>query len=421
MGKRKQKDGSAADAAHDDAVDEAREPGEETTRVAKSREALDTLLDAIAKGRREKPDWIHLQGECRLDRLTQDELRATLARLHQSVLRGFKAKNVKLKNKKRRLEYWRTVAQAGFHDFSDLGWQKAYDSKHVENFDYVGDYLEGGLEALDAYKVYSSVLGTFDYTVEDFVDTELCRDVDTIAEPMAGTAEFSYHGHLRYPDFRFVMFDLDEDAKRGVEALPWNPDTEHHYVIANVLEEEVWQQVKSLTGGASLSYIGKQSHHLFDAKQLYRLIDVGTRYVDYFMLETPQVSLVTDMAGIEELTRPEMKDAGFDAGLVDEPGGSPNPMTNEMAFRLDVWDKTGERTLFRYPGWTNWSQPVLVAMGRMLDLNVAYYHSELEEFVSVDDYTDDCDCLDNVTFMIFTRHDLPEIEVDEDDDEEDED
>ncbi len=39
-------------------------------------------------------------------------------------------------------------------------------------------------------------------------------------------------------------------------------------------------------------------------------------------------------------------------------------------------------------------------------MNVLFYHSELEEFVSVDarEQVEECDCLDNVTFMMFTRH-----------------
>ena len=55
----------------------------------------------------------------------------------------------------------------------------------------------------------------------------------------AGTAEFAYHGHFQYPDFRYLMFDLDRDAKRHVEAMPWLPGTERQYVISDVLEEEI--------------------------------------------------------------------------------------------------------------------------------------------------------------------------------------
>lgn len=375
----------------------------EALKVASSRAALDKLLTGIESGEQPRPDWIRLQGQCRLDQFPDAEFDKTLARLHGCVKRGFKANNVKISNRKKRLAYWRAVARRGFHDFSEFGWTKAYDSPFCEDYDYVGPYLEGGLEALDPYAIYSAVLGTHDFTVEDFIKTELCSAVRTIAEPMAGTAEFSYLGHFRFPDFRYVMIDLDEDAQRRVLAQRWLPATEKHYLVADALADEVWQQVKSLTSGESLAYIGKQSHHLFDARQLFRLMDVATRHVDFLMLETPQMSLVSDMTDDDDLTRPEMEDAGFEVSLIEEPGGAPNPFTNLMAFRLEARDKTGERPLFRYHEWTNWSQPTLVAFAELLDLESYYFHSEQEEFVPVAEHTDTSDCLDNVTFMIFRR------------------
>ncbi len=375
-------------------------------KCARSLESLETLLDSIASGVTPKPEWIRTQGECRLDKLDPAALSHILTRLHSSVLRGFKAKNVKIKGKKSRSKFWRTVARHGFHDFSDFGWTKCYDSPFVANYDYITPYRKGGLEAIDPYMVYSAVLGTHDYSVEDFVKTNLCQGVDTILEPMSGTAEFCYHGHFRYPEFRYLMFDLDEDARRHVEALPWLEGVERQYVIANVLDEEIWQHAKSYTSNRSLCYIGKQSHHLFDAKQLYRLLDIATRHVDYFMLETPQVSLVSDMDDADDLTRPEMEDAGFETHLINEDDGTPNSFTNQMSFRLDVSDDKGERTLFQYPSWTNWSQPTLFAFAQLLDLRVHFYHADVEEFIPVEDQeqVEESDCLDNVTFMMFTRH-----------------
>jgi hypothetical protein len=377
---------------------------ETTVRVAKSYRTLDHLLDAIAAGSAEKPDWIHLQGACRIDQLSPGELRSLVRRLHSCVLRGFRVRNVCPRGPQKRLELWRTVARNGFHDFSDFGWMKCYDSPFVESYDYIGPYLRGGVAALDPYRIYSAVLGTHDYSVEDFICTTLCEKVETIIEPMAGTGDFAYAGHFHYPDFRCIMLDLDQRAKKHVLARRWLENTEYHYEIADVLDEATWKRTRQLTRGRSLSYIGKQSHHLFDAKQMFQLLAAGTRYVDYFILETPEMALVSDMGGIDELTRPEMEDAGFDAALREEPGGEPNPFTNEMSFRLDVWDKRRKRTLFRYPHWTNWTQPTLVAMAKLLDLNALYYHSELHEFVSVDEHVEDSDCLDNVTFMLFTRH-----------------
>jgi hypothetical protein len=382
---------------------------ETTMRVAGSFEALDKLLGDILSGKKLKPDWIRLQGKCRLDNMKPPRRAETLEKLHKCVLRGFRANNVKIGSRNRRLDYWRSVAGAGFHDFSEQGWMKCYDSPFVENYDYITPYLKQGLDGLDPYALYSAVLGTFDFTVEDFIDTELCRDVQTIVEPMAGTAEFSYQGHFRYPDFRYAMIDLDPEAKERVLDQPWRPETEKHYIVNDVLDPEIWAQVKSFTIGESLSYIGKQSHHLFDAKQLYNLLDVATRYVDYFMLETPQCSPVVDMGGTDDMTREEMEDAGFEVELVEDDDGDPNPFTNLMHFHLAASDDKGSRKLFSYRDWTVWSQPILTTLGRLLDLNVLYYHSELEEFVSVDEEWDDSDVLENVTFMLFTRRELEDI------------
>jgi hypothetical protein len=377
---------------------------ETTTRVARSQAALHKLLSEIEDGARPKPDWIHLQGDCRLDHIAHDAQKRILRRLHACSLRGFKASNVYQKSRAKRIAFWRSVAKAGFHDFTDQGWMKNYDSPFVENYDYIGPYLEGGIDALDAYQVYSSVLGTHDFSVEDFVNTKLCRDVQTIVEPMAGTAEFAYQGHFRYPNHRYVMFDLDEDAKKHVEAKPWLEDTERHYVIADVLEEGIWQQVKSLTTGESLAYIGKQSHHFFGAKQLHRLMDIATRHVDYFMLEVPEPSLVADLEDEDEMTRPEMEDAGFEVALTDKKGFSPNPLTNSLHFQLDVWDKKKRRTLFEYGSWTSWPHHSLVAFADLLDLRALYFHADKNEFVPVAEGEYDEDILDNVTFMMFTRH-----------------
>ena len=383
---------------------------EMSIRVANSFEALERLLGEILSGAKHKPDWIHLQALCRLDKLKPAVRHETLRKLHSCVLRGFRARNVAIRSRRKRLDYWRSIAAAGFHDFSDFGWMKCYDSPHVRDYDYIAPYLESGLDGLDPYAVYSSVLGTFDFGVEDFVATELCRDVCTIVEPMAGTAEFSYLGHFRYPDFRFVMIDLDGEAQQRALDLPWLPQTEKHYIVSNVLDEAIWRQVKSVTTGESLSYIGKQSHHLFDARQLYDLMDLATRHVDYFMLETPQLAPVMDMGGTDDMTREEMEDAGFEVELVEDEDGDPNPFTNLMHFRLEVSDDHAERTLFSYRDWTVWQQPILVTMARLLGLHALYYHSELNEFVSVEDETDDCDVLDNVTFMMFTRRELERLD-----------
>ena len=64
-----------------------------TLRVANSGAALENVLSGIESGRRPRPDWIHIQGSCRLDRLREEELAALVRRLHASVRRGFKARS----------------------------------------------------------------------------------------------------------------------------------------------------------------------------------------------------------------------------------------------------------------------------------------------------------------------------------------
>jgi hypothetical protein len=375
----------------------------DVVRVARTYEALDALLRAIETGQLERPDRILLQGECRLDRLDSETLGKTIGRLHRCVLRGFRAANLAPTPGNERLALWRAIASRGFHDFGDE-FSKEYDSPFVENHDYIGPYLESGLDALDPYRVYGAVLGSHDYGVEDLIGTKLCSGVTTIIEPMAGTAELARQGHFRFPDFRYVMIDLDPNARDYVNALPWLPQTQHHYLTASVLDEDVWQQTQSLTSGPSLSFVGKQSHHLFDARELHRLLELGTEYSDFLVLETPPITLLCDLADEEELTRPEMADAGLNLALLNEPELAPNPFTNRVDFRLDAWDASGRRTLFRYPNWTVWPQPLLVGMADLLGLHAWYFHSELDEFVSVHHDASDSDCHDNVNFMLFTRH-----------------
>jgi hypothetical protein len=378
----------------------------ETLRIAKSPEDLEKVLRRIESGEQSKPDWIRLQGTCRLDKMKSAKRDAFLARIHSCVLRGFKNSCQKPRGKKARLGLWQSIAQSGFHDFSEFGWTKNYDSPFVENYDYISAYQRGGIKALDPYAVYSSVLGTFDFGVADFVETELCKNARTIVEPMAGTAEFCYAGHFRFPDFNYMMIDLDKNAQQLVLSQNWLPEASRDYIIGDVLSPKIWERVKSQTSGDSLAYIGKQSHHYFDAKQLMQLMKVATEHVDFLMLETPQICLVSDMGDTDELTRPEQEDAGFKCELVGEKDGDPNPLTHQLAFRLEASSGKTKKTMFNYHEWTSWAHSTLVAFADLLDLKSFYYHSEKEEFVPVTDWDDDADCEENVTFMLFTHRNV---------------
>jgi len=380
----------------------------EVTLDARSLQALDKLLRQIERGGTKKPDWIDLKGDAKLSRLPEADLRTLVARLHKCVLRGFRPGKFRLKDKQKRLELWRTLAQGGFHDFAEKKWMKCFDSPFVENYDYVAAYLEGGLEALDPYMVYSSVLGTWEYGVEDFVNTAFGRSIRTIVEPLAGTAELCYAGHFQRPDLHYCMFDLDAEAKEHVEQKPWLEQTAREFIIGDALEESTWQQVRAFSEGTSLSYIGKQSHNFFNVKELMKILEWGTQYTDHLMLEVSEPYLLDEEPSIDKLTRPEQKAAGFCVALDDVDDKPSNPLTNGMDFNLIAWDKTdkarkNKRLLFSYCDWIGWQAPTLTALGRLIDLEVRYFHSELTEFVSVDEDTDTADCRDNNTFMLFSR------------------
>lgn len=391
---------------------------ETTVRVANSMPTLDQLLSQIESGRRERPDWIGIQGRCRLEELAPDELARLLQRLHASVLRGFRTRPLPDHDPERRLALWRSIARSGFHDFGTQGFTKCYASPFVEDYDYVRGYLEGGLAGLDPYRLYSAVLGTHDYSVEDFLQTPACEKVETVIEPMAGTGEFSYCSHFRHPELAYVLFDLDADARDAVLARPWLEGCEPHYAVGNVLDPALWRDVRDRVRGRSLSYLGKQSHHLFDANELLQLLELGTEHVDDFILETPEPALIMDLAKVDDLTRPEMEDAGFHAALVEDESNPANPFTNELGFRFEVWDRHERRVLFEYPHWTTWQAPTLVALARLLDLEVFYLNEAVGDFVPVDAREirparagrrgpacriDHSEAHENVNFMLFRR------------------
>lgn len=374
-----------------------------TAEHARSARALHALLDRIDSGKTPKPDWIDVEDDCRLDKLEPAELDGLLKRMHGASLRGFRANNMKKGGKRKHLDFWRAVTQHGFHDFAEDCWMKCFDSPHVESYDYIGPYLEGGIEALDPYKVYSSVLGTWEYSVEDFKHTELCKDVTTIVEPLAGTAEFCHAGHFFYPDFKYVMFDLDPEAKVHVEKKWWHERTRREFFLADALKEETWKRVRELSDGPSLSYIGKQSQNFFGPKDLLKMLDWGTKYVDYFMLEVSEPYLVEDEPTVDDLTRKEMKAAGFRCALEDDDENPCNPLTNDLNFALVVWDEDDYRELFSYRDWIGWQAPTLVAFAGLLGLECRYFHSEQAEFLLTTEGVRTSDCRENNTFMMFRR------------------
>jgi hypothetical protein len=373
------------------------------TRKVRSWKGLERLVAGIERGDEERPDWIELRGDADPAGLSGKAWEAWLPRLHAAALRGFLAPQMKIKGRKRFLAFWQRTARAGFHDFADGKWTKPYGAQTVTDYDYIRPYQEGGLAALDPYAAYSAVLGTWDYTVEDFLNTEVCADVRTIVEPLAGTAEFCYQGHWRYPDLRYVMFDLDPDAKKLVDAHPWLPQTQRAFLLGNALDEDTWKRVRAASEGPSLAYIGKQSQNFFDTPGMMKILEWGTRHADHLMLEVSEPYLVEDEPTVDDLTRREMKAVGLSVVLEDLDDVTPNPLTNHMSFELVASDDEGRRVLFNYHDWTGWQPPTLSALGQLLGLKMHYFHGVDCEFLPLDQGIETSDVRENNSFMLFSR------------------
>lgn len=373
-----------------------------TTRRVRTLATLDRLLDAIESGREPRPDWITLTGAARVTRLAPARMAPWLPRLHAASLRGFEAGLLPGRGAAY-LERWCTLARAGFHDFAEGCWSKGYAAPFAVDFDYVTPYRTGGLSALDPYATYSAVLGTWEYTAEDFLNTELCRDVRCVVEPMAGTAEFTWWSHFRHPDLDYCMIDLDAGAEALARRRRWVEGTRRHFVLGDVLAEASWQAVRRHSPHRSLAYVGKQSQNFFDTPGLVRLMELGTRYADLLILEVSQPYLVAEEPAVDDLTRPEQAAAGLRVALADTPGRRANPLTNHLHFDLVARDRSGRRILWEYRDWIGWQAPTLTALARLLGLEAWYYHSERLEFRPVARDTETSDCRENNTFLLLRR------------------
>ena len=98
-----------------------------------------------------------------------------------------------------------------------------------------------------------------------------------------------------------------------------------------------------------------------------------------------------------------MKDAGFEALLVDAPGVHPNPLTHEDDFSLQVRDRQGRRDLFHYNNWTGWQPVALHAMAQLLGLRLLFFDADRGDFRPVEEAAGLAETVDNVNFLVFTR------------------
>ena len=174
------------------------------------------------RAREAKPEWIALRGECRLERLSARGPRGAAAAPPSARCCAASARPAPDGlGRKRRLALWRAVASRGFHDFSDEGWTKSWDSPFVESYDYVGAYLAGGLAALDPF---ARLLGRARHprlrrrTTSSPPSSAAASAPSSSRWPAARTS--STTGHFRHPDLRYLMFDLDPKARDFVAARP---------------------------------------------------------------------------------------------------------------------------------------------------------------------------------------------------------
>ncbi len=374
-----------------------------STHGVRSWKALDALLRRIERGDEPKPDRIELKGSMNPGALELSAWGEWLIRLHAGVLRGFDTPQLDVRGRKRRLAFWQQTARAGFHDFIDDAWNKPYDAPFVTDYDYIRSYQQGGMKGLDEYGVYSAVLGSWEFGVEDFVHTKAFGGIRTIVEPLAGTAEFCYQGHFRRPDLTYVMFDLDPGAKRLAEERRWLDRAKRSFLLGNALDEDVWKRVREASKGRSLAYIGKQSQNFFDAPDLVKILDWGTRYVDHLILEASEPYIVDDEPSCDEMTRPEMKAVGLHVALEDLDDVTPNPLTNHMSFDLVAWNDDERRSLFQYHDWIGWQAAALTGLGRLLGLSMRYFHSAECEWLPLDEKVDTSDVRENNSFIVFSR------------------
>ena len=189
-----------------------------------------------------------------------------------------------------------------------------------------------------------------------FTISQFSADLKTVhpllGEGNSGTEHpFTLHHHLRFADLLVGGFDLDCAA--------------------------------AVTDHRATLIIGEHDHqhltHLGIIHQMSRTLDA----VDHFILEVPEPSLVSDLPDEDDLSRPEMEDAGFQVALIDEAGTTPNPLTNALSFRLEAWDAKKRRKLFGYGDWISYQHPMLVMMAQLIGLRVLYFDSQMDEFIPV--------------------------------------
>ena len=82
---------------------------------------------------------------------------------------------------------------------------------------------------------------------------------------------------------------------------------------------------------------------------------------------------------------------------------TPNPLTHHMSFDLVAWDDADRRTLFEYHDWIGWQPAALSALGKLLDLDMRYFHSGEAEWLPLEEGIDTSDVRENNSFIMFSR------------------
>ena len=95
----------------------------------------------------------------------------------------------------------------------------------------------------------------------------------------------------------------------------------------------------------------------------------------------------------------------IDAGAMAAEAGFRFPVAITAAAWADcvAWDDADRRTLFEYHDWIGWQPAALSALGKLLDLDMRYFHSGEAEWLPLEEGIDTSDVRENNSFIMFSR------------------
>lgn len=183
------------------------------------------------------------------------------------------------------------------------------------NFDYTNGH--DSIKEWSRTLLYLTYLGSPPYIIEDFINLlplKVRKTIDTVIEPMAAEASLCFFGHFKFHNLRYVMLDIDEQAREQALAWPWLPDVSKEYLIQDVLLPKKWTRSPE----TSLCFIGKQSYNVLSSEQnlaLYKNIRNNSKA---FVLETEYMPsrMVGVSADLCNVGFPSINEAGYPSQYV---------------------------------------------------------------------------------------------------------